>query len=265
MKRIKSLGIIITLIMIIFGCEELKDPAGERGIAVIPEISNINPALFDSKDLENSYVEFTVDLVPGTSVDKCIIEGSFNGNQERVEIAEISAFPSTVRIVSSVAAQKIGIALDDISNGQVFTFELVTTANGVTTRSNAAINVPVACAYDVNLATGSYHSVSSDWNSEGDITITADADDPYTLYVTGLEEMEGLVEDVGPLVMHINPVDYSVIADKSILASDAWGLTNIAYEGTGVYSSCDGSFVMYFEISVVEGSWGTFQFTFTRN
>ncbi len=117
----------------------------------------------------------------------------------------------------------------------------------------------------MNLATGSYHSVSEGWGSEGDITITADPDDPYTLYVTGLEEMEGLIEDVGPLVMHINPVDYSVIADKSILASDAWGFHNIAYEGTGVYSSCDGSFDMYFDITVVEGDFGIFQFNFTRN
>ncbi len=73
MKKIKTLGIIVTLIMIIFGCEELKDPAGERGTAVIPVISNLNPALFDSKDLENSYVEFSVDLMAGSSVDKCII------------------------------------------------------------------------------------------------------------------------------------------------------------------------------------------------
>jgi len=155
--------------------------------------------------------------------------------------------------------------LGDIHNGEVFTFEAITTNNGTTTRSNAAINVPVACAYDVNLATGSYHSVSDDWASEGDITITADPADQYTLYVSGLEEMEGLVEDQGPLVMHINPIDYSVVADKTVLASDAWGFHNIAYEGTGVYSSCDGSFVMYFEISVDEGSWGTYQFTFTRN
>jgi len=265
MKKIKILGLIVTLIIVLFSCEEEKDPAGLRGVAVIPTITDINPAIFDSKDLENSYIEFKVDLLGGAQVDNVTIVGSYNGNLERIEIVEVSTFPSTVRILSSDAAQKLGIALGDIHNGEVFTFEAITTNNGTTTRSNAAINVPVACAYDVNLATGSYHSVSDDWASEGDITITADPADQYTLYVSGLEEMEGLVEDQGPLVMHINPIDYSVVADKTVLASDAWGFHNIAYEGTGVYSSCDGSFVMYFEISVDEGSWGTYQFTFTRN
>lgn len=265
MKKIKILGLLITLIIILFSCEELKDPAGFRGVAVVPAITDINPALFDSKDLENSYVEFTVDLPAGEQVDNLTIVGSYNGELQRVEITQVSSFPATVRILSSDVAQKLGIALGDIHNGEIFTFEAVTTKDGKTTRSSAAINVPVACAYDVNLATGSYHSVSDDWASEGDITITADPDDPYTLYVSGLEEMEGLVEDGGPLVMHINPIDYSVVADKTVLASDAWGMHDIAYEGTGVYSSCDGSFDMYFEISVVEGSWGVNQFTFTRN
>ncbi len=265
MKKNNSLILIFTLILIVFGCEEIKDPAGQRDVAPIPIISNINPAIFDSKDLENSYIEFEVNLAAGIQVEKAVIEGSFNGNLQRTEIGEISTFPSTIRIYSSVAAGKIGIVLDDIHNGEVFTFELVTTYNGLTTRSSAAINVPVACAYDVNLATGSYHSVSADWASEGDITITADPADQYTLYVTGLEEMEGLVEDVGPLVMHINPIDYSVIADKSVLASDAWGFHNIAYSGNGTYSSCDGSFIMYFEITTDEANFGTNAFTFTRN
>jgi hypothetical protein len=125
--------------------------------------------------------------------------------------------------------------------------------------------VAVACAYEVDLATGSYHSVSADWNSEGNITITADPDDPYTVYVSGLEEIEGLIEDKGPLVMHIDPVTYEVIADKTVLASDAWGFHDIAYEGSGIYSSCDGSYLMFFDISVVEGDFGQFQFEFTRN
>jgi hypothetical protein len=225
----------------------------------------VDPGIFDSKDLEGSYIEFTLALPEGESVDKIVIVGSYQDNLERVTIKEITTFPSIVRITSADAAQKLGIGLSDIENGDVFIFEMITTNGGITTRSSAAIVVAVACAYDVELATGSYHSVSTDWNSEGDITITADPDDPYTVYVKGLEEIDGLVEDKGPLVMHINPVNYAVTADKTILASDAWGLTDIAYEGTGTYNSCNGTYVMYFEISVVEGSWGQNMFTFTRN
>ncbi len=154
MKKIKILGLIITLLMIVVGCEEVKDPAGLRGVAVIPAISDLNPGIFDSKDLVNSYIEFVVDLAPGSQADNVTIQGSYNGNLERVTMAEITSFPSTVRIVSSEAAAKLGVALADINNGAVFTFELVTTADGVTTRSNAILNIPVACAYDPTLAVG---------------------------------------------------------------------------------------------------------------
>jgi len=58
MKKIKILGLIVTLIIVLFSCEEEKDPAGLRGVAVIPTITDINPAIFDSKDLENSYIEY---------------------------------------------------------------------------------------------------------------------------------------------------------------------------------------------------------------
>jgi len=45
-----------------------------------------------------------------------------------------------------------------------------------------------------------------------------------------------------------------------------WGVyNNIAYEGTGTFSSCDGTYNMNFTITVDEGSFGAFPFTFTRN
>jgi len=265
MKRIKTLGFVITLVMIFFGCEKAKDPAGRRSIAVIPVISDINPGIFDSKNLDNSYVEFKIDLQTGTHADKVIIQGSYGDNFERIEIAEVTSFPSTVRIMSADVAQKLGIALGDISNGEVFIFELLTTSEGVTTRSNSVLNVSVACAFEGALTAGSYHSVSLDWGSEGDIIITADQNDPYKVYVAGLEQIEGLDEDGGPLVMHIDPVTFEVTADKTVIASEAFGYTDIAYEGSGVYNSCDGSYTMNFDISVNEGNFGRFLFEFTRN
>jgi len=252
--------------MMIFSCEEVKDPAGLRGEAVIPVISDINPGIFDSKDLENSYVQFIINVPAGTHMDKVTIIGSYKDNFERIKMAEATSFPATVRISSAEVAQKLGIALTDIRNGEVFTFELLSDANGLTTRSNSVLSVPVACAYNVALAVGSYHSVSADWNSEGNITITVDPVDPYKIYVAGLEEIDGLVEDQGPLVMHINPATYEVTADETVLASDAWGYGSISYSGSGVYSSCDGLYTMYFNITLSAlGSQGTYKFDFTRN
>jgi hypothetical protein len=78
--------------------------------------------------------------------------------------------------------------------------------------------------------------------------------------------LDGAVEDLGPMVMHIDPVTFAVTADKSILCS-VWyyGYHNFAYEGTGTYNSCDGSYEMRLSPSVDEGSWPAYLFSFTKN
>ncbi len=245
-------------------CEELPDPAGERGVAVVPGISGLDPGVFDVNDLAHAYVRFTVNLPAGVTVAKATVVGSFNNDHADAVITELTSFPAVVTISSADAAQKLGVALGNIERGDVFGFELLITEDGRTTRSTP-LAVPVACVYSTAMSTGSFHSVSEDWNSEGDITITADPGNPYKVYVSGLEEMEGLVEDLGPLVMYVDPVTYAVTAPRKAIASDAWGLHNIAYEGTGTFSTCDGIYTMSFEISVDEGSWGTNAFIFTRN
>jgi hypothetical protein len=266
MKKLKISATIFALALIMLGCEKAKDPAGLRDVGLIPVISDVNPGIFDSRDLKNSYVELTIGLDNGKKADKAIIEGSYNNNHERVKLLEITTFPATVRIISGDVIQKLGIAEGDVVNGDTFILEVVTTANGLTTRSTAILRVVVSCAYDRALASGSYHSASTDWNSDGDITITADPADPYKVYVTGLEEMEGLVEDSGPLVMYINPATYEVTVPSKVISSNAWGYGSISYAGTGVYNSCDGSYVMHFDISLESlGSQGINTFIFTRN
>ena len=142
--------------------------------------------------------------------------------------------------------------------------------NGKIYRSNAAINPAVVCAYDPSFVTGSFHSkADANWGSEGDITITVDPTDQYVLYVSGLETMEGLVEDKGPLKMVINPKNYDVTVKRQPLASSLapWGLsyTNLAYEGSGKLNTCDATYDMVFTISVDQGTFGTYTFTFTKN
>ncbi len=146
MKKIKKLGLIIVLIMMSLSCEELPDPAGERGVAVVPGISGLNPGVFDVNDLQNAYVRFTVNLPVGTTVSKATLIGSFNNNHADVTITELTSFPAVVTISSSDAAQKLGIALADIERGDVFDFELLITEGGRTTRSTP-LAVPVACVY----------------------------------------------------------------------------------------------------------------------
>jgi len=267
MKKVKITGLFLLLLLSVFSCEKVKDPAGARSVANVPLISDINPGIFDSKDLADSYVEFMVSLEPGSSADKAVVVASYNGNAQRVDVAEATSFPATIRIVSGDVIQALGLTQAEVANGDLFTLEVLLTSKGMTTRSNAVLNVAVACAFDEALTAGSYHSVSADWATDGNITLEADPADPYKIYVTGLETIDGNVEDLGPLVMHIDPATFAVTADKTVLVSAvSWGpYHNLAYAGSGVYSSCDGSYQMAFDITVDEGSFGRFAFTFTRN
>lgn len=267
MKKIKILGVIVTLITVFLSCEELPDPAGERGAGVVPGIENLNPAIFDSKSLSNTYIEFTLSLPAGASAQKITIVGSYNDNTEETVIAEIATFPSVVRILASDAAQKMGIALGDIANGDLFTFQLLPTIGDRTFHSSAVLAIPVACAYDVNLATGSYKAAVPGWSSyEWTVTLESDPDDPYTIYVTDLGSLDGCGEDNGPFVLHIDPVNYAVTAETKEITSDYYGFGAITYSGEGVYGSCNGSFTLYLDISVGDyGSQGVFEFDLTRN
>jgi hypothetical protein len=272
MKKIKILGfglIAVMIIMMVNSCQtKFEDPAGQRGLAVAPSLTDVQPAVFDVNNLNTTYVQFKVDVDGSVPVSQAVIQVSYNGGMQRVDFTTISSFPATVRVKLTDAVQKLGMTMADVQKGDVFTVEVVTETNGEWYRSNAAINPSVVCAYNQSFITGSYHAVSTDWGSEGDITITPDPNDEYVVYVSGLEEMEGLVEDKGPLKMVINN-DFSVTVDRQVLASDLspWGLsyTNLAYGGSGKLNTCDGSYQMNFEISVDQGSWGLNAFTFTKN
>lgn len=251
----------IILVTVFFGCEEAKDPAGQRNVGIVPLLTDVDGMFISGEP--SSFIQFKVDLQSGATVESAQIVVSSGDEFQREKIADISSFPSDFTFTLGEITEKIG----EIAEGEVIYIEVVTTRDGVTTRSNAALAQIVFCMYDVNMATGSYHSVSppTEWNSEGDISIKADDVDQFTVYVTGLETIEGLDEDQGPLVMHIDPATFEVIADKTVLASDAWGETNIAYEGSGSYNSCSGLYEMIFNISTDQYDYGPFAFTFTKN
>ena len=212
MKRINTIGLTIFLVIVFFGCEEVKDPAGQRNVGIVPVISDVS-GIYISGEL-SSFIQFKVSLESGATVENAQIVVSSQDNFQRVKIAEVTSFPSDFTFTLGDVAEKLGA----INDGDVIYIEVVTTKDGVTTRSNAALAPIVYCQYDVAVAVGSYHSVSTEWNSEGDITLKDNPADQFTIYVSGLETIDGLNEDQGPLVMHIDPVTFSVIADKTVLA-----------------------------------------------
>jgi len=272
MKKILSLSILFSLILLVTGCEtKEEDHAGIRGQGGVALISDLNPATFIAGD-GNSYVQFVVALPEGESVEKAEVVVSLGDNRERAKVNDITTYPATITVTLADVAAAIDKNVSEIPKGSTVYIEVVTTKDGVTTRSNpGALAVGVVCTFNPDLTKGSYHSVSpaDQWASEGDLTITADPLNDHTVYVSGIEALEGSNEDGGPMPMHINPATFKVTADKTVLVSSVtWGTStyhNLFYFGTGTYNSCTGKYTMSFTIGCDEGTFGTYPFTLTKN
>jgi len=267
MKKYKILTFLVALTLALSGCEDTNDSyIGSRGEAVVPVISKIDPAFYTS-DLESSFISFTVDLEEGDTVASAEVEATF-GDKTAV-LQSIESFPATITIEALDAMEALGVSESDVEIDDYFVFYVVTTtAEGISTRSQAAVKTFVTCEFDPELAEGSYHVVSEDWEVEGDVTLTVDPEDPYRIGISGLYEMEGGAANDNVLYLDIDSSNFSVTADKTLLGPSApWGsYTNYYYEAKGgLYKSCTGSFEMTFEITVDEGSFGSYYFVFTKN
>lgn len=268
MKKLLSLSILFTLIIALTGCQtKEEDHAGTRGEGVIPLISDLTPGIFIAND-GNSYVQFVVAFSEGESSEQTDVVISHGSDMQRVKFEDLNTFPATVSIKLSQVASLLGETISDFAKGDVVYIEVETVKNGVLTRSTVgAVAISVVCAFNPALTQGSYHSLSpkGQWQSEGNITLTADVNDPYTIYVTGIEAIEDQTES-GPLVMHINPTTFGVVADKSVIVAFAFDeYNNLYYQGTGTYNSCTGKYTMNFTIGADGATFGTYAFTFTKN
>lgn len=265
MKLIKIFSLLAAFALVFSACEtEVEDPAGLRGEGAVPGVQNLNPATYSDTDLENAFVQFDL-VLDDPSVSEAVVVASYNGDKKRVEVAKVNSFPAALKITSAEVISKLGLDFSSVKGGDVFNFEVKTIQGGKSYFSSAAFNVAVVCGFDVNAVTGSYQAVSADWGMDGAITITADSDDPYTVYVSGLVTADGEVEDLGPLKMVINPLDYSVVGGPDILASSFFGYDDVTYSGSGKLNTCDGTYTMLFGITVAQGSFGSFEFQFNKN
>nr|WP_320118720.1 hypothetical protein [uncultured Marinifilum sp.] len=267
MKIYKLYSLLLVFALFFLGaCDDTNENlVGSRGIAIIPEITDVNPAFYTS-DLANSYVEFVVDLPEGEQVDAAEVQVTYKGVNAVVQ--EITSFPATITLEALDVISVLGLSESDISVDDSFLFHVVTTKEGVSSRSTAALNVFVTCEFNPAMAVGSYHVVSDDWQVAGDVTFTADPDDPFKIFVSGIYEMEGGAANDNLLELNIDPNSFKVSVVKSVLGPSApWGsYTNYYYgPGSGLFKSCTGSFEMQFAITVDEGSFGTYNFLFTRN
>lgn len=249
------------------GFIDKADPAGEFGFSM--DLAQGTPA---SADVKVAYINNVTNAISFATVEAGVTTYPYN------KVLTVADLVSLFSELNSAA---------DLNPGDVFTFFTNFTLDDGTVivgydengpnYSGDVINSPlftaffsfnVACSFDPSLAVGSYHCVSASWEVEGDVTFRADPADPYKIFVAGIYAMEGGAANNLELEMNIDPGTFAVTPVTSRLGDSApWGsYTNYYYgPGSGVFKSCDGTFEMTFKITVDEGSFGNYNFVFTRN
>lgn len=168
-NRLINSSIIVLEILFFIGCstneDELMQPY-KTGI-VFPEITQVNSSYFDILDVENAYIDF--DVTVDTDIAESItIEKTYKGT--KTEIGTFTSVPVNVKVTAEQAVSDIpGASIDDIELGDVFLFEvIVTSKNGLRTRSNVIMNAPVACKSELG-GTFDYSTVVTGVGDGGDI------------------------------------------------------------------------------------------------
>jgi len=266
MKNIKRLlTLIIILGLTLPGCEtKFDDPAGERNlIMATPLIENLDPSIFLASDKANTYVAFDVTSGAGGQSMDAMIEVSYDGGQQRAKLQEFTIPATGLEVALTDVATALGMSVDALEGGAYVNIEVLTKAGDKYYRSAAAVNPLIACEYVSADYVGTANAQSSGWGVNGPVTVTLDPEDEYTLLVAGLETIDGLNEDQGPLPLIINPANYAITVPKTVLASSAWGYHNIAYAGSGSLNTCTQAITLNVAITVDEGSFGTYTFYIT--
>ncbi len=269
MKNInKFLTLVIILGLAFTGCEyDIDDPAGERNlIESTPVIENLNPSIYLAADKANTYVAFDVTAGEGGPSMDAIIEVSYNGGQQRAQLDGFTIPATGLQVALTDVADALGISTADMEGGAYVNIEVLTKSGDKYYRSAASVNPLIACDYISADYVGTPNATSAGWGVNGPVTVTVDPNDPYTLLVAGMETIDGLDEDLGPLPLIIDPASYAITVPKTVLASlVTWGAPyhNIAYEGTGTLNTCSRAIQLNVAISVDEGNFGSYTFDIT--
>ena len=170
MKKIHiSLSIVSLVILMVFGCDTNEDDLMQAYVtgAVFPQITEVNSSFFDILDVDNAYINFTanVDMELAESIT---IEKTYRGT--KTEMGTYTSVPVNVNVTALEAVADIdGVSVGDLELGDVFLFEvIVTSKNGLRTRSNVIVNAPVACKSDLG-GTYNYSTVVTSVDDGGDI------------------------------------------------------------------------------------------------
>ena len=266
----KYIYIIVACLLVSISCENSNENlVQERGVAIVPEMSDALPAFF-TENIETSYVQFdSLTLSKGDQIDKAEIEVvRARGNKSAV-VKEIQLPVKNLRVTAREVLSALNIPDNDFLAGDVFNLYVLTTKNGRTTRSIAAVGIPVVCYFAPSMLVGNYYYISESWGEEGDVVLEADPNDPYKIYVSGMAETQGLEGNGNKLELNFNPNNFGITGPRVVISDDLspWGLPYTAYAYapvSGKFDSCEQSYIITFNITVSAGDYGNYAFVFTK-
>ena len=258
MKKINIYYILALLFAVSFAaCEDTNENlVKERGAAVVPKISNIGPGFYTT-DFENSYIKFDVAIPEGQKVDDAEIQATFKDKTTVIE--KITSFPTTIQITASDVISKMGLSDNDVELGDSFIIDVVTTFEGVTTRSyTGSIKASVTCELFIDDFVGTHIVSLDEWDGGG-----------YQVEVKKISETELSVEGMfdgyadNPMIIKINPIDHSITVPKQMLVANPtawWGspspYLDFSLAGVGTLDACEISLSFSAEATVDAGSFG---------
>jgi hypothetical protein len=298
-NKIKILTILIIGVFLTITCKKdpnLRMPDLQSGVIPLIEKDTSKDMDLSSTALADFNATISVGLYYKQKPKSMDLMVCMNGDVVNTAVVKsnITSFPTNVDVTTANLVDILpGLdSINQLQPGDYFLFYTdVTLEDGTVINGNdtlyspydaSVVNLPgsslnvtytVLCPYQPALTTGSYQAVSADWNANGEVTLTADPADQYTIYIDGLMDVDFLISNGNKLAIHVDPVTYAISGEKAILAADCapWGAGYDAYKNysytplEGKYNTCDGSFDITVDISTDQLDFGEYHYTFSRN
>ena len=128
------------------------------------------------------------------------------------------------------------------------------------------------CEFETSMLVGKFYWVNDDWEHSGALTLEADPDDPYKIYLVGVPlQLEGEDEDEdfewngNKITLIVDEEDYSISGPKVSIAPSLWGYSGAYFEVLGgVFDFCTGEYIVNFRVGVTAGTFGSPQIIFSK-
>jgi hypothetical protein len=254
--------------LLITGCKNTNENlVQDRGVAVIPTMSDPVPAYF-TDDIASSYVQFDLSLPQGQTVDKAEIEVDY-GDQSAI-VKQVSLPVTGLQVTATEVIQALNLPAGEYKTGDNFNLYVLTTKDGRTTRSTAAFSIPVVCDLVLDDFTGTCTVTQDDWWGETPypVVVTKISDTQLSIANLFNANADGFGDAVNPLVITINPINYTVSFAKQVLVPNSgnlwWGIPSYSNfylaNGTGKIDACNLVISFTATAAVDAGSFGNMSF-----